>query len=72
MRFYRSDVVTLALVAFAGFMTTASAEGMDYSAIAGAVDWQQMLLALGVIALAIAGILVAKRGAKMLLSFIGR
>lgn len=45
---------------------------MDYEAIAGAVDWADVLTGLGLVAVALAGVLVAKRGAKLLLGFIGR
>lgn len=45
---------------------------MDYALISAAVDWADVLTAMGVVAVAIAGILVAKRGARMLLSFLGR
>lgn len=45
---------------------------MDFTAIADAVDWAGVLTGLGVVAVAIAGLLVAKRGAKILLGFIGR
>jgi hypothetical protein len=45
---------------------------MDYALIAGAVDFTAVLAGLGLVAIAIAGIKVAKRGAGMLLSFIGR
>ncbi|WP_200375327.1 hypothetical protein [Thiocystis violacea] len=45
---------------------------MDYTAISGAVDWSAVLTAMGVIAVALAGLLIAKRGAKVLLAFISR
>lgn len=43
---------------------------MDYEAISGAVDWADVLIALGVVALAMAGIKVAIAGARKLLGFI--
>ncbi|MES9872659.1 MAG: hypothetical protein ABW146_06095 [Candidatus Sedimenticola sp. 6PFRAG7] len=43
---------------------------MDYTAIAGAVDWSQVLVGLSAVAVAIAGIYVAVKGAGMLLNFI--
>jgi len=45
---------------------------MDYTVITGAVDWADVLTGLGVVAAAIALLLVAKRGARLLLGFIGR
>ncbi|MCF1185016.1 hypothetical protein L0E83_16410 [Marichromatium gracile] len=45
---------------------------MDYTTITAAVDWSAVLTGIGTIAVAIAGLLVAKRGAKILLGFIGR
>ncbi len=45
---------------------------MDYTTISGAVDWSAVITGVGVVAAALAGVLVAKRGAKLLLSMIGR
>lgn len=45
---------------------------MDYEVITGAVDWADVLTGIGVVAAALALVLVAKRGAKTLLGFIGR
>ncbi|MEJ1339153.1 MAG: hypothetical protein RPT95_13610 [Candidatus Sedimenticola sp. (ex Thyasira tokunagai)] len=43
---------------------------MDYTLLSGAVDWGTMLNALGVVALAYAGVHVATKGAGMLLNFV--
>jgi len=45
---------------------------MDYTTITSAVDWAGVLTGLGVVAVAIAGLLIAKRGARVLLGFIGK
>lgn len=45
---------------------------MDYDLISAAVVWTDVLTGMGAVAVALAGLLVAKRGAKMLLGFIGR
>lgn len=45
---------------------------MDYTAITDAVDFAAVVAGVGAVAVAIAAILVAKRGARMLLSFLGR
>lgn len=45
---------------------------MDYTAITGAVDFAAVLTGLGVVAAAIAGVLIAIRGARILLSFVRR
>lgn len=45
---------------------------MDFTTITDAVDWAGVLTGLGVVAVAIAGLLVAKRGARLLLGFIGK
>jgi len=45
---------------------------MDYTLITGAVDWAAVLTGLGVVAVSLAGLAVAVRGAKMLLGFIRR
>lgn len=45
---------------------------MDYTTITGAVDWAAVATGIGAVAALLAVILAAKRGAKLLLSFIGR
>ncbi len=45
---------------------------MDYTVITGAVDWADVLTGIGVVAAAFALLLVAKKGARTLLGFIGR
>jgi hypothetical protein len=45
---------------------------MDYTLISGAVDWAAVLTGLGAVAVALAGLYVAARGARMLLGFIRR
>ncbi|MET0082678.1 MAG: hypothetical protein ABW079_06660 [Sedimenticola sp.] len=45
---------------------------MDYTAITSAVDWAGVLTGLGAVALAIAGLNVAIRGARILVGFIRR
>lgn len=45
---------------------------MDYTAITTAVDWSAVITGVSAVAVALAGVLVAKRGAKLLLSMIGR
>lgn len=43
---------------------------MDYTLITDAVDWAQVLIGIGVIAAAIAGLEVAIRGARVAIGFI--
>jgi hypothetical protein len=43
-----------------------------YDAITDAVDWSDVTTGLGVVAAALAGVFIFKRGAKMLLGMIGR
>lgn len=45
---------------------------MDYSTIIAAVDFAGVMAALGAVAAAIATVLIAVRGARILLGFIGR
>ncbi len=45
---------------------------MDYTAITGAVDFADVLTGVGVVAALLAAVLVAKKGARTLLGFIGR
>lgn len=45
---------------------------MNYEDIASAVNWAGVLTGLGVVAIALAGLLVAQRGARTLLDFIRR
>ena len=45
---------------------------MDYTTISAAVDWAAVITGIGTVAVALAGVLVAKRGARLLLSMIGR
>lgn len=45
---------------------------MDYTAIAEAADWSDLLPYVGTIAAALAIVLVAMKGARKLLSFLGR
>lgn len=44
----------------------------DYDAIVSAVDWADVITGIGAVAALIAAVLVVKRGARMLLSMIGR
>lgn len=50
----------------------ASATPGPYDAITSAVDWSDVTTGLGVVAAALAGVFIFKRGAKMLLGMIGR
>lgn len=50
----------------------ANATGTDYSVITSAVDWSSVGAAILAIAALLAGVLVVKKGAKMVLSMIGR
>jgi len=43
---------------------------MDYTALADAADWTAALTGLGAVAVAVAGVYVAIRGGRILLSFI--
>jgi len=43
---------------------------MDYTTITGAVDWAGVITGVGVIAVALAGVAVAMKGARKLLSFL--
>jgi len=43
---------------------------MDYTAITGAVDFATLLTAVGTVAVSVAGLLLAVRGARVLLAFI--
>lgn len=43
---------------------------MDYTGITAAVDWTDVFTGLAGVAVALAGILVARKGAKVLLGFI--
>ncbi|MES9961691.1 MAG: hypothetical protein ABW089_14770 [Sedimenticola sp.] len=45
---------------------------MDYTAITTAVDWSGVLTGLGAVAVAVAGLAVAVRGARILVGFIRR
>lgn len=45
---------------------------MDYSAITAAVSFADVMTALGTVAVAVAGVLLARRGANIILGFIGR
>ncbi len=45
---------------------------MDYTTITSAIDWSGVTTGVGVAAAALAVVLVAKKGAKLLLSFFGR
>lgn len=45
---------------------------MDYTVITGAVDWSGVVTGVGVVAAGLAAVLVAKTGARKLLSMIGR
>lgn len=45
---------------------------MDYTSITAAVDWADALTALAGVGVAVAGVLVAIRGARILLGFIRR
>jgi hypothetical protein len=45
---------------------------MDYTTITDAIDFAGVVTGVGVAAVAIGGVLIAKRGARMLLSMIGR
>lgn len=45
---------------------------MDYTTITAAVDWASVVTGIGVVGLALAGVLVAKRGVRLLLGMIGR
>ena len=43
---------------------------MDYTVITGAVDWAGVLTGIGVVAAALAGVYVAIKGSRMLISFL--
>ena len=43
---------------------------MDYTVITGAVDWAGVLTGIGVVAAALAGVYVAIKGARMLISYL--
>ena len=43
---------------------------MDYTTITAAVDWTGVLAGIGAIAVTLAGLYVAVRGAKILIAFI--
>lgn len=45
---------------------------MDYTSIVGAVDFAGVMTGLAAVAVAVAGVLIAIRGARILLSFIRR
>lgn len=42
----------------------------DYDAIVAAVDWSAVITGIGAIAALIAGVLIVRKGSRMLLSFI--
>lgn len=60
--------VAVAALPVAAFATPTT----DYDAIVSAVDWADVVTGIGAIAALIAGVLVVKKGARMLLSFLGR
>jgi hypothetical protein len=64
--------LTLAILASVVMGPAAFAVGPDYSAITTAADWTAATVALGVIAGALALFLVYKKGARGVLSMIGR
>jgi len=60
---------SLALVSAASFAQDA---GADYTSITASVDWSQVTVGVLAVGAALAGVLVAKRGARVLLGMIGR
>ena len=61
-----------ALLATLFFSAFAFAGGGTYDSITTAVDWSEVSTALVAIGALIAAVLVVKRGARMILSMIGR
>jgi hypothetical protein len=55
-----------------GLLMATAAKADIYADIAGAVDFGTVIVGVGLIAVAIAAILVAKKGAHLLLGFLGR
>lgn len=51
---------------------SANAAGLDFSSLTGAVDFSTVITAVLAIAALLAAVAVAKRGARMVLSMIGR
>ncbi len=45
---------------------------MDYTTITAAVDFAGVITGIGAVAVVLAGVYVARKGAKMLLGFFGR
>jgi hypothetical protein len=43
---------------------------MDFTVITDAVDWAGVLTGMGVVAAALAGVAVARKGARMLIDFL--
>ena len=50
----------------------AQSTGVDYSSISGAVDWSSVITGVLAIGAALVGVLVAKRGVRLLTSMVGR
>lgn len=68
--FNRSRAGLLGLAALlVGSVAQATPAG-DYDAIVDAVDWSAVITGIGAIAALIAGVLIVRKGARMLLSFI--
>lgn len=60
--------LVLSMVAFAASAQT----GADYTSITGAVDWASVSTGILAIGAALVGVLVAKRGVRLLLGMVGR
>lgn len=45
---------------------------MDYTTITGAVDFAGVITGIGAVAVAVAGVAIAMRGARLLLGFVRR
>ena len=71
LRTYAGNALVVGVVS-AIAIPVALACASPYAAIESAVDWADVITGIAAIAALVAGVLVVKRGARMLLSMIGR
>lgn len=71
MRTFRN--LSAFVLGFAAIMLAGVASAQtDYDAITAAVDWADVITGIGVVAAAVAGVLIVMRGSRMLLAMIRR